>query len=357
MPNHTTLFQPPPIDPKRAAIENVLELTNLSKVQSNLFTNTYPLWHPPGARGVYGGTVIAHSLAASHHTVPLDFDVHSMHCSFLLAGDSETPIMYAVELIRDGKSYITRVVRAKQRGRSIFIATISFMRDKERPENDGVRHAVPLPTGTKPPKEEEETEFSQESASPIINCGVEIQNGQSEELHTKRMRRWVKARGRITDAGGHRTHANVLAYISDQNFIGTVAAIHNLWRFGKPLGDDVSEGDGKETLVRKLQDYTGYDSDLQNRRARREVGMMVSLDHSIYFHEPKRFRADEWILTDMESPWSGHTRGLAIQKMYAADGNLIATCIQEVCRSYLIVINTLLTIEKGCSKVEKHRNI
>jgi hypothetical protein len=28
----------------------------------------------------------------------------------------------------------------------------------------------------------------------------------------------------------------------------------------------------------------------------KEVGMMVSLDHSIYFHNPRAFRADEWML-------------------------------------------------------------
>lgn len=252
-----------------------------------------------------------------------------MHCSFLLAGVSETPIIYAVELTRDGKSYITRIVRATQRGRSIFVATISFMRDDERSENDMVRHAVPLPTGIELPQDGEGTELSGELTSPIITYNVDIQNRQNNELHTKRIRRWVRARGRIADASGHRTHANVLAYISDQRFIGTVAMIHDLWLFGKPLAEDGFEVDGKRTLVRKLQDSTGYNSDLQNSRAQREVGMMVSLDHTIYFHEPKRFRADEWILTEMESPWSGHTRGLAIQKMYAADGNLIATCVQE----------------------------
>ena len=32
----------------------------------------------------------------------------------------------------------------------------------------------------------------------------------------------------------------------------------------------------------------------------------ASLDHAIWFHEP--FRADEWLLYAMDSPWSGHSR-------------------------------------------------
>lgn len=31
----------------------------------DIFTNTRELWHPPGARGIYGGAVIAQTLAVS----------------------------------------------------------------------------------------------------------------------------------------------------------------------------------------------------------------------------------------------------------------------------------------------------
>ena len=58
--------------------------------------------------------------------------------------------------------------------------------------------------------------------------------------------------------------------------------------------------------------------------------MMVSLDHTIYFHNPKEFRADDWLLTEMESPWSGDGRGLVFQRIYTQTGVLIATCVQEV---------------------------
>lgn len=50
-----------------------------------------------------------------------------MHCYFVLAGDSGTPILYHVERVRDGKSFVTRTVQARQRGKCIFTTTISFM--------------------------------------------------------------------------------------------------------------------------------------------------------------------------------------------------------------------------------------
>lgn len=164
-------------------------------------------------------------------------------------------------------------------------------------------------------------------------------------LHKKKTRQWLKARGRISPDGGHQAHLSALAYMSDSYFIGTVSRIHNLWRFDTPQKDKVkdeasSAADGKAAeekaaLLKRLKEFEGFGDDLDNESERPEVGMVVSLDHSIYFHEPTRFRADEWMFTEMESPWSGDGRGVVQQKMFASDGTLVATCFQEVSRSII----------------------
>ena len=77
-------------------------------------------------------------------TVPADFAVHSMHCYFVLAGDSEIPILYHVERVRDGRSFITRTVQARQRGRPIFTTTLSFSRVGSGGDKK-LEHAVPKP--------------------------------------------------------------------------------------------------------------------------------------------------------------------------------------------------------------------
>ena len=61
----------------------------------------------------------------------------------------------------------------------------------------------------------------------------------------------------------------------------------------------------------------------------KRIGMMVSLDHTIFFHNPREFRADEWMLTEMETPWAGDGRGLVLQRIWSKQGVLIATCVQE----------------------------
>jgi len=73
-----------------------------------------------------------------------------MHCYFVLAGDSETPILYHVERVRDGRSFATRTVQARQRGKPIFTTTLSFNREDSGGKNI-VTHALRKPDIPTPP--------------------------------------------------------------------------------------------------------------------------------------------------------------------------------------------------------------
>lgn len=116
-----TLIPPPPRLEHHSPIESALSLTPLAPIGPDIFTNARPLWHPPGARGIFGGAAIAQCLSAAMATVDSTvYTVHSMHCYFVLAGDGETPVVYYVERVRDGKSFVTRTVQARQRGKVIL---------------------------------------------------------------------------------------------------------------------------------------------------------------------------------------------------------------------------------------------
>lgn len=136
--------------------------------------------------------------------------------------------------------------------------------------------------------------------------------------------------------------------MSDSYFVGTIARAHKLWRYSTARKSS-SKSTADEDVLKKLlamddeqlrrQKFVD-EADIQRiRRMRngedeaketREIGMMVSLDHTIYFHNPRSFRADEWILSEMETPWAGDGRGLVFQRMYTSGGTLIASCVQEV---------------------------
>jgi acyl-CoA thioesterase 8 len=159
----------------------------------------------------------------------------------------------------------------------------------------------------------------------------------------------MKARGKISAAGGHEAHLSAIAYMSDSYFVGTIARAHKLWRYSTQRKSNAKSTADEDVLKKllamddaELKRIKGVDeADIQRLRRMRngedtshdatpEIGMMVSLDHTIYFHNPRSFRADEWILSEMETPWSGDGRGLVFQRMYTKDGTLIASCVQEV---------------------------
>lgn len=266
--------------------------------------------------------------------------------------------MYYVEHVREGKSFATRTVQARQRGKCIFTTTMSFVREKSGGKQT-VSHAVPLPENIKRPSDLALDEIIPELGdSPFVSHRVEILNRDSKHPHEKRTRQWIKARGKISEAGGHQAHLSALAYMSDSYFIGTVSRIHELWRFGAPSASKEGEsGDfemsQREQYIKKMKEEDGFGDDLNNTKGRPEIGMMVSLDHTIYFHEPRKFRADEWMFTEMASPWSGEGRGVVQQHMFTADGVLVATCFQEVSISTQASLIPILTEYAGCGEVKR----
>ncbi|KAJ9606022.1 acyl-CoA thioesterase [Cladophialophora chaetospira] len=366
MSKHSTLIKPPKNLPHHSPIENVLSLLPLVDIGPDIYTNARPLWHPPGARGIFGGAAIAQCLAAAQATIPPDFTVHSMHCYFVLAGNSEIPILYHVERVRDGKSFITRTVQARQRGACIFTTTLSFMK-KGSAGKQTVEHAVSMPKDIMAPPDVNTDRIAVVGDDRPFES-VRIPISQRGPTSDRKLRQWIRARGRISDCppnvreeelqtgqranlpgDNHQAHLSALAYMSDSYFIGTVARVHNLQRFAN-----------RQNIQRTLRNFRGSDAERQqmseyllqiareeeeennefdatrtpderhaHQQDDRRIGMMVSLDHAIFFHNPRAFRADEWMLTEMDSPWAGDGRGLVVQRIWSKDGVLIATCTQE----------------------------
>ena len=67
--------------------------------------------------------------------------------------------------------------------------------------------------------------------------------------------------------------------------------------------------------------------------------MMVSLDHTIYFHNPpasidksehkQQQQQQQWMYSEMWTPWSGDGRGVVGQRIWSREGVLLASCMQE----------------------------
>ncbi|EAQ89586.1 hypothetical protein CHGG_06205 [Chaetomium globosum CBS 148.51] len=361
MNDRSTLLRPPPEDPKKAQIENALEVTELAVLGPETSSPTRASHgNPPGARGIYGGAVIAHVALAAGAAGPVGpptfLGPTRAHCYIPMLGEatSELPILFHVEQVRDGRSFATRTVQARQRGRCIFTTTISFVRDtsggstsSEEEGGEGpkaatpqkkkqiaeVSHASAIPRGPdgqplRPPPDDYAGEPELISQGPFQGARIEVVDaGGADKPGEKVTRQWVRARGKI--AGGQAAQLEALAYVSDSYFIGTITRIHKLWRFPFKAEDYDQLPEDLKLKVKTLHQWEGMGEDPREMVGRPTIGMMVSLDHTIYFHEPTKVRADDWMLTEMQSPWAGDGRGVVMQKIFSKDGTLLATCVQE----------------------------
>ncbi|MGH6842186.1 MAG: acyl-CoA thioesterase II, partial [Methylocella sp.] len=104
------------------------------------------------------------------------------------------------------------------------------------------------------------------------------------------------------------------------------ALVQNVWLRAGPLPGDPAI---HRAVLAFLSDMTLLDAVLgAHGRSVFDTGIQVaSLDHALWFHRP--FRADDWLLYAQDSPTSGGARGLARGLLFARDGQLVASVVQE----------------------------
>ena len=277
-----------------SAVSDLLEILDLEPLEVNLFRGRSP---QSGWQRVFGGQVIGQALVAAVRTVEASRPPHSMHAYFILPGDPKVPLIYDVDRIRDGKSFTTRRVTARQHGQPIFSMLVSF-HDYE----EGFDHQAAMPDVTPPEQLPNETEMREkllpampdpvrryyERERPIEMRPVEFDRYGGKKYPDGRFHLWFRTTGRLPDDPA--IHQCVLAYASDLTLLDA-----SLTRHGRTL--------------------------FENKF------MAASLDHALWLHRP--FRADEWLLYAQDSPNLHGSRGFARGLIFTRDGTLIASVAQE----------------------------
>lgn len=301
-------------------MDAALQVKRISSETDNpqLFTNVRPLWRPSGARAIYGGAIAAQCLAAAQQTTPEDFSVHSMHCHFILGADATKQIIHSVDRIRTGRSFITSTVQAIQNDAPIFMTTISFVSEQSQDQKalefaHKMRDDVPqIPCM-------EGIEGSESSTGGPFLSHEYHRSDESLPPYERQKLLWLKPRQPLSEQGGSKAHCAALAYMSDAYFITAVYQLCHL--------DTNSAGHlDSSVATRHYEVEQALDPNIQ----RSNIGMVVTLSHTVYFHNARRINANDWIYAEMQPSWAGNSRGLVFQKMYSREGLLLATCVQEV---------------------------
>ena len=270
----------------------LLAILTLEPAGADAFIGNSP---PDGRQRVFGGQVLAQALLAACRTVE-DRSAHSLHAYFLLPGDPLTPIVYEVERLRDGRSFTTRRVVARQQGTAIFATSISFHGDEPGYDHQMAPPAV-LPPEKLPSIGELELEATALIPAPILAYfrrarAVEVRlatpgryaAGAGETAFAV----WFRVAGRLPD--DPLIHQASLAYLSDMTLLDTSLGPH-----------------GRSVFEPEI--------------------MAASLDHALWLHRP--FRADEWLLYSQDTPSAGGARGFARGLIHDSAGRLIASVAQE----------------------------
>src|SRR5256885_1558694 len=86
--------------------------------------------HPADVQHVFGGRLFAQARRAAALTVVPGRPAHSLHASFVVAGMGGEGVEYHVERTRDGGSFSTRRVVARQSRGIVLVLTADFHADE-----------------------------------------------------------------------------------------------------------------------------------------------------------------------------------------------------------------------------------
>lgn len=277
------------------AAQHLHEVLELEQLDTNLFRSRVNQIN--SNRSLFGGQILGQGLQAATLTVDGTRVPHSLHGYFLLAGASDIPVIYDVELTRDGGSFSTRRVVARQRAKTIFHMECSFHK-----RETGFEHEAMLDVDVPDPDRllsvndlaERFADRMPKSAAALQERAiVDLKPVNPEDFFlrkaaTTRAMYWIKSASRLPDDALVQTSA--LAYLSDYFLTPMTVLKHTV----SLITDQV---------------------------------MMASLDHAMWFHHPAR--ADEWVLVDTVSPFAGGARGFARGQIWSRERKLIASVAQE----------------------------
>ncbi len=274
---------------------DILNTLEVNQVEECVFEASS--FHTPWGR-VYGGQVLAQALQAAYKTIPEDRFCHSLHGYFILGGKYDIPIRYEVDKIRNGGSFTTRRIVAKQGDNAIFNMSASFSKNR-----DGFEHQFDIPESVEEPDNlitDKEYNLRYKDSHPEIYAWtnrfiwpiemkrhkhtdlVNPQNGEAKRSI------WTKIKGEVPN--GIRKQHILLTFISDYNIMSTGIMPHR---------KDFS-----------FQEY-----------------FMTSLDHAMWFH--RDFDLNDWVLYDLDSPSTFGGRTLGRGTYFDRNGRLIASVAQE----------------------------
>lgn len=258
----------------------------------------------------YGGDMVAQAAAAAMRSVTDGKTLHSAHSYFMRPVDIGAEVRYEVEVLRDGRGYATRQVRAVQHGKVAYVCLASFAAGEAGGDLASVAPDVPGP------------ETLPSSAAFL----ADREPGDGSTMTEESKDYW--SHGRSFDM----RHVPGPVYLDVE---GGSAPHQALWV--KPF-DELRPVPGLDDAQRDLAavayvcDYTILEPVLRalDLAWARPGLVTASLDHAMWFHRaPAPGDVSGWLLYAQEVVAAGSGRGTGLGRFFTPDGTHLATVVQE----------------------------
>ena len=273
-------------------IESVLDLLDLKSLGLDRFEGSQP---GDGSKRVFGGQAAAQALMAACTTVE-DRLPHSLHVYFVSAGDTQLPIEFGVDRVRDGRRYSTRTVTASQQGRVILTGMVSFGESTDGDcyhDDPGV--VVSQPEALQPIERQlaayvdeydgwwtRDRPFDLRYTTPPPRVALDVPDAPDPSSSV-----WLRANGSLTV--DEVTSRCLVTYVSDMTLLDSAAKM--------------------------------------TRQTSRGPGTIASLDHAVWFHRTPDL--SQWHLYEQHSPVRSSGRSLVRGRIVDTNWNPVCTVTQE----------------------------
>ena len=273
-------------------LEELLAVLDLHRVDDDTFTGTHPSKNPIRT---FGGQMMAQAFVAASRTVGPGLPPSTLSVHFIAGGDPERDLEFHVVRLRDERRFANRRVDVTQGNVLLATALVAHMAG-----GPGLEHGVDAPEVAEPlsvPGIEELLQGYEETVPHFVaalkpiewrytNDPAWVMRDKGERLAHNRV--WLTAKGAMPDDPV--IHAAALVYASDTTVLDSIITTHGLsWGVDRIFA--------------------------------------ASMNHSVWFHRPVRF--DRWVLYSTSSPAAAESRGLGTGHFFDADGNILATVVQE----------------------------
>jgi acyl-CoA thioesterase II len=262
---------------------------------------------------IYGGELAAQAVLAAYNSVDNRFKLHSFYTHFIKKTDLMSPTRYHVELLNEGATFRSVLVRTLQNDLLCSLMTASFKVEEpsslvhEQSLSDhSVLQSVPRPNELATGLEllTAATKNPSLTSTQLKHVNLAISSSKTFPCEIKPCDPFYTLK--LMDAPEPRLR---------------------MWMRIRDCPKDIEPPHKVACLAYMPDSFILCSTFLTNHRYK--LGFITSLDYSFWFHDVRNYHPSNWVLFEAATQRAGNALTLNFGRIYLEDGSHIATLSQQ----------------------------